>query len=87
MTLTPRELHDVCDEIERFVAERPGAAIVQKVVEPDGASLLVGLKGGWLYLSADARLGRLHLLDEKPPGSGAEAPAFCMLVRKELIGA
>ena len=46
----------------------------------------MGLRGGWLLLSADARAGRMHLVDGKPPGTGEAAPSFCMLLRKELTG-
>ncbi|HEX8952331.1 MAG TPA: NFACT RNA binding domain-containing protein, partial [Polyangia bacterium] len=59
---------------------------VQKVVQPDDATVLLGLRGGWLLLSADARAGRMHLVDGKPPGTGEAAPPFCMLLRKELTG-
>ena len=58
---------------------------MQKVVQPDDATVMLSLRGGWLLLSADARAGRMHLVD-KPPGTGEAAPPFCMLLRKELIG-
>jgi predicted ribosome quality control (RQC) complex YloA/Tae2 family protein len=59
---------------------------LQKVIQLDDATVVLGLRGGWLLLSADARAGRMHLVDGKPPGTGEAAPAFCMLLRKELVG-
>lgn len=82
MTLKAAELDDVARQIARTL---DGKA-VQKVVQPDDATVLLGLRGGWLLLSADARAGRLHLVDGKPPGTGEAAPPFCMLLRKELTG-
>jgi predicted ribosome quality control (RQC) complex YloA/Tae2 family protein len=82
LTLKPAELADVAAQVARTLRGRA----VQKVVQPDDFTLLVGLRGGWLLLSADARAGRMHLIDGKPPGTGEAAPAFCMLVRKELTG-
>jgi predicted ribosome quality control (RQC) complex YloA/Tae2 family protein len=82
LTLRPVEIADVAREIGRALAGR----VVQKVVQPDEATVLLGLRGGWLLVSADARAGRLHLIEGKPPGTGEAAPAFCMLLRKELIG-
>ncbi|HWE29249.1 MAG TPA: NFACT RNA binding domain-containing protein, partial [Polyangia bacterium] len=82
MTLRPVELDDVAREIARTLCGRA----VQKIVQPDDATVLLGLRGGWLLLSADARAGRMHLVDGKPPGTGEAAPPFCMLLRKELTG-
>ncbi|MCU1283379.1 MAG: Fibronectin/fibrinogen-binding protein [bacterium] len=81
MTLRAAELDDVARQIARTLVGRP----VQKVVQPDDATVLLSLRGEWLLLSADARAGRLHLAD-KPPGTGEAAPPFCMLLRKELTG-
>ncbi|MGZ3442874.1 MAG: Rqc2 family fibronectin-binding protein [Polyangia bacterium] len=81
MTLRAAELDDVAREIARTLVGRP----VQKVVQPDDATVMLSLRGGWLLLSADARAGRMHLVD-KPPGTGEAAPPFCMLLRKELTG-
>jgi predicted ribosome quality control (RQC) complex YloA/Tae2 family protein len=82
MTLRARELGDVCDEVTAQLANAP----VQRVVQPDASTVLLGFPHAWLRLSADARLGRVHL-DEKPAGTGEAAPAFCMRLRKELVGA
>src|SRR2546423_4064842 len=82
LTLKAAELEDVAREIARTLDGRP----VQKIVQPDETTVLLGLRGGWLLLSADARAGRLHLVDGKPPGTGEAAPSFCMLLRKELTG-
>lgn len=82
LTLRAAELDDVAREVARTL---DGKA-VQKVVQPDDATVLLGLRGGWLLLSADARAGRMHLVDGKPPGTGEAAPPFCMLLRKELTG-
>ncbi len=82
MTLRPAELDDVAREIARTLDGR----VVQKVVQPDEQTVLLGLRGGWLLLSADARAGRMHLVEGKPPGTGEAAPPFCMLLRKELVG-
>lgn len=82
MTLAATELDDVSREISRVLVGRS----VQKVVQPDDTTVLLGLRGGWLLVSADPRAGRMHLVDGKPPGTGEAAPAFCMLLRKELIG-
>ncbi len=82
LTLRAAELDDVAREVARTL---DGKA-VQKVIQPDDATVLLGLRGGWLLLSADARAGRMHLVDGKPPGTGEAAPSFCMLLRKELTG-
>ncbi|HEY1584095.1 MAG TPA: NFACT family protein [Polyangia bacterium] len=81
MTLRAPELDDVAQQIARTLAGRA----VQKIVQPDDATIMMGLRGGWLLLSADARAGRMHLVD-KPAGTGEQAPSFCMLLRKELTG-
>ena len=81
MTLRAAELDDVAREVARTLDGR----VVQKIVQPDDATILLSLRGGWLLLSADARAGRMHLTD-KPPGTGEAAPPFCMLLRKELVG-
>jgi predicted ribosome quality control (RQC) complex YloA/Tae2 family protein len=83
MTLRPLEIMVVSEEIS---ATLRGKA-VQKVVQPDARTLLLGFAPAWLLLSVDTRFGRLHLLDDKPPGTGATPPAFCMLARKHLMGA
>jgi predicted ribosome quality control (RQC) complex YloA/Tae2 family protein len=88
MTLRARELATVAAEVARVAI---GGA-VQKVVQPDRYTIVLGLYGGapprasWLVASADPAYGRLHLLDGKPPGTGDAAPAFCMQLRKELVG-
>jgi predicted ribosome quality control (RQC) complex YloA/Tae2 family protein len=82
LTLKPAELGDVAREIERAL----GGRAVQKVVQPDDVTVVLGLRSGWLLIAADARAGRIHLTDGKPAGSGEAAPAFCMLLRKELTG-
>jgi len=86
LTLRAAELDDVAQEVGRMLVGRPGQLVVQKVVQPDDATVVLGLRGGWLLLSADARAGRMHLVDGKPPGTGEAAPPFCMLLRKELTG-
>jgi predicted ribosome quality control (RQC) complex YloA/Tae2 family protein len=82
LTLAATELDDVAHEIGRLLDGRS----VQKVIQPDDTTVLLGLRGGWLLVSADPRAGRMHLVDGKPPGTGEAAPAFCMLLRKELTG-
>ena len=82
MTLLPSELLLVAGEI----AEVLGGRTVQKVVQPGERVIAIGFAGGWLWAAADRRHGRLHLMEEKPPGTGEAATAFCMLLRKELIG-
>lgn len=82
MTLRPAELDDVARELARTLEGRT----VQKIVQPDDTTVLLGLRGGWMLISADARQGRIHLIEGKPPGTGEAAPAFCMLLRKELVG-
>jgi len=81
LTLRAAELDDVAQEIARTLDGRA----VQRVVQPDETTVLLGLRGGWLLLCADARAGRMHLVD-KPAGTGEAAPPFCMLLRKELMG-
>ncbi len=81
VTLNSRELSAVCLEI----ATTLGSRTVQKVVQPDERSLYLGFPREWLCLSIDPALGRIHLT-EKPAGTGEAAPAFCMLLRKHLIG-
>ncbi len=83
MTLQARELADACAEIERALAGRP----VQKIVQPDRTAVELGFHGGWLMLSVHPKLGRIHLMAERPAGTGEAASAFCMLLRKELLGA
>jgi len=83
MTLSAQELANVAGEVSRALTGRS----VQKIVQTGPATVLLGWKGAWVLVSADARRGRLHLLDEKPPGSGEAATAFCMQLRKELVGA
>lgn len=82
MSLLPSELLLVAGELSERLVGRP----VQKVVQPDERTLIVGLAGAWLLVSLDRRHGRVHLIGEKPPGTGEAAPAFCMLLRKELYG-
>jgi predicted ribosome quality control (RQC) complex YloA/Tae2 family protein len=82
LTLKAAELDDVAREIVRTLVGRT----LQKVIQPDEATVMLSLRGGWLLASADARAGRLHLVDGKPPGTGEAAPPFCMLLRKELVG-
>ncbi len=81
MTLRAAELDDVAKEIARTLDGK----VVQKIVQPDDATVMLSLRGEWLLLSADARAGRMHLVD-KSPGTGEAAPPFCMLLRKELVG-
>ena len=83
MTLRAVEVAAVSDEISRSLTGRP----VQKVVQPDASTIVLWFPKAWLLLCADAQLGRLHLLASKPAGTGEAAPAFCMLLRKELEGA
>jgi predicted ribosome quality control (RQC) complex YloA/Tae2 family protein len=75
------------DVISREIASVLVGAPVQKVVQPEPHTVVLGMKSAWLLLSADARVPRVYLLDRKPPGEGAAAPAFCMQLRKELMGA
>jgi predicted ribosome quality control (RQC) complex YloA/Tae2 family protein len=81
LTLRAAELDDVAHEIARTLDGRT----LQKVVQPDDHTVLLSLRGAWLLVSADARAGRMHLT-QKEPGTGQAAPAFAMLLRKELIG-
>ncbi len=83
MTLRPAELEDACAEAAAALVGRP----VQKVVQPDASTVLLGFPSRWLLVSVDARAGRLHLVEEKPAGTGEAATAFCMLLRKLLVGA
>ncbi|HEX2570879.1 MAG TPA: NFACT RNA binding domain-containing protein [Polyangia bacterium] len=83
MTLRPLEIMVVSEEISATLRGKS----VQKIVQPDARTLLLGFTPAWLLLSVDTRFGRLHLLDDKPPGTGATPPAFCMLARKHLMGA
>jgi predicted ribosome quality control (RQC) complex YloA/Tae2 family protein len=83
VTLRPAELLDACQEVARALAGRP----LQKVVQPDPHTILLGFPKRWLLVSVAPRHGRLHLLDERPPATGEAAPAFCMLLRKRLVGA
>jgi predicted ribosome quality control (RQC) complex YloA/Tae2 family protein len=82
MTLSAGELTDVARQIARTLDGRT----LQKVFQPDEITVVLGFARGWMLLAADARLGRMHLLEGKPPGTGEAAPAFCMLLRKELVG-
>lgn len=82
MTLRPSEILLVSSEIAGALAGRP----VQKIVQPDEKTLLFGFPGAWLLISLAPGAGRLHLLAEKPPGTGEAAPPFCMQLRKELTG-
>lgn len=82
MSLLPSELLRVAGELSERLVGRP----TQKVVQPDERTLLLGFAGAWLLVSLDRRFGRVHLVDEKPPGTGEVAPPFCMLLRKELCG-
>jgi predicted ribosome quality control (RQC) complex YloA/Tae2 family protein len=77
LTLRAAELDDVAREIARTLDGRT----VQKVIQPDDHTVLLGLRGAWLLVCADARLGRMHLVDGKPPGTGEAAPPFAMLLR------
>jgi predicted ribosome quality control (RQC) complex YloA/Tae2 family protein len=81
--LNAAEIQAVTEEIVSVLIRAP----VQKVVQADRFTVMLGMKTAWLVLSADPRLGRLHLLPDKPPGSGEAAPPFCMQLRKELVGA
>ena len=83
MTLRPQELRLVLGEVAAELVGRP----VQKVVQPGPHRLLLGFPSRWLLVDVGPRSGRLHLLSEKPPGTGEAAPAFCMLLRKLLVGA
>jgi predicted ribosome quality control (RQC) complex YloA/Tae2 family protein len=85
MTLRAAELAAVCREIEGALVGLP----VHKVVQPDDETILLQLRGRWLLLCVSARGGRLHLAfqaGDRPSGSGEAAPAFCMLLRKHLVG-
>jgi predicted ribosome quality control (RQC) complex YloA/Tae2 family protein len=83
VTLRPRELLDVAREVAAALAGRA----VQKVVQPDAHTVLLGFSTAWLQIVVSQRGGRIHLVDERPPGTGEAAPAFCMLLRKLLVGA
>ena len=78
-----RELAEICEEIATALRGAP----VQKVVQPERFTVALGMPRAWLLVSVDPRLVRMHLADDKPPGTGEAAPAFCMLLRKELVGA
>ena len=82
MTLRPSEILLVAGEIAGALGGRP----VQKIVQPDERTLLFGFPAAWLWVSLAPGAGRVHLLDEKPPGTGEAAPPFCMQLRKELSG-
>ncbi len=58
---------------------------VHKVVQSDAHTVLLSLAGDWILLCVSADAGRLHRI-EKPQGTGADPPAFCMLMRKYLLG-
>ncbi len=77
------ELQLVTTEIAAALVGAP----VQKVMQPERYTVVLGMKSAWLLLSADPRLSRLHLLADKPPGTGDAPPPFCMQLRKELVGA
>jgi predicted ribosome quality control (RQC) complex YloA/Tae2 family protein len=85
VTLRASEVAAIVAEVARVAL----GAVVQKVTQPDRSTVVLHLYGGrpvWLLLSADATYGRIHLLDEKPAGTGDAAPPFCMQLRKELTG-
>jgi predicted ribosome quality control (RQC) complex YloA/Tae2 family protein len=83
VTLKADELGDVAREIAGALVGRT----LQKVVQPDERTIVLGFNRGWMLVAADAQLGRMQLLpDGKPPGTGEAAPPFCMLLRKELAG-
>jgi predicted ribosome quality control (RQC) complex YloA/Tae2 family protein len=82
LTLRAGELDDVAKEIGRTLVGR----VLQKVIAPDD-DVYLGFSRGWLLLSTNARAGRMHLVDKKPPGTGEAASSYCMLLRKELVGA
>src|SRR5438477_347148 len=83
MSLRAKELAEVGEEISRAL----GGRSVQKVVQPDARTIALGFPHLWLVVSVDARHGRVHLTDDKPAGTGEAATAFCMLLRKHLVGA
>lgn len=83
MTLRADELSAVCAELEPILVGSP----VHKLVQTDEHTLLVQLRGRWLLLCCAPRAGRIHLIDERPPGTGEAATSFCMLLRKHLGGA
>ena len=63
LTLRAAELDDVGAR-NRSHARRAAGRTVQKIVQPDDATVLLSLRGGWLLLSADARAGRMHLVEQ-----------------------
>jgi predicted ribosome quality control (RQC) complex YloA/Tae2 family protein len=76
-------------ELTQIIAELSPVLIrdrVQKVVQVGRDTVILGLRGTFVLLSAHPRFGRIHLT-QKPAGSGEAAPAFCMLLRKELMNA
>ncbi len=83
MTLRADELARACAEVGAALVGLP----VHKVTQPDAETVLLVLRGRSLVLCASARAGRLHLLPERPAGRGEAPPAFCMLLRKHLVGA
>ncbi len=82
MTLRASELLLVADEIARSIAGAP----VQKVVDAGEGSLALGFPSRWLRIVLGRGVARLHLADDKPPGTGEAASPFCMQLRKELTG-
>ncbi len=76
----------VCQELAK---ELPGAK-VEKIVQPRPLEIILHLrsrhKSFQLLCSADSALPRIHLTESKPENPPAP-PAFCMLLRKHLIGA
>ncbi len=81
VSLSSTELELVCQEIAHAISHQR----VQRIVQ-HGDTLFLGFGKQWLLLCVGAKQTRVHLCD-KPIGSGASPSAFCMLLRKHLIGA
>jgi predicted ribosome quality control (RQC) complex YloA/Tae2 family protein len=82
VTLRPAELLLVAAELAQRLPGRP----LQKVVAAGRHGIAFGFPGAWLLASIDRRFGRLHLITERPAGTGEAAPPFVMQLRKELVG-
>ena len=58
---------------------------LQRVVQPDVNTVCLRLMRGWLLLGVQMGSSRMHLMAERPRELPAQAPAFCMLLRKVLL--
>jgi predicted ribosome quality control (RQC) complex YloA/Tae2 family protein len=77
--MTAQELSLVAAELQQLVG-----LPVQRVAQSDAYTVHLRLMRRWLTLSAHPRLARVHL-SARPPRALPRAPAFCMLLRKQLL--